>query len=135
MTGWTSLARRARRAGAARAPVSLSSGGRSRGRRLQGEKGRGSDAVAARRGDAPPGVQVTVDGVIDDLPIRLARDGAVHVVRSEAPGYEAKEPERTWHCIVRRICGAPAYLTTPIAKSSLGNSPNFEWQPPQTRCN
>ena len=40
---------------------------------------------------APAGVQVTVDGVVEDLPVHLARNRDIHVLRFEAPGYEPRE--------------------------------------------
>ena len=51
----------------------------------------GGDDVQIEVVGAPAGVQVLVDGVLEDLPIRLPRGEAVHVLRFEAPGYEARE--------------------------------------------
>lgn len=41
--------------------------------------------------NGPPGLQVTVDGVLRDLPLTLARDPQVHRLRFVAAGYESYE--------------------------------------------
>ena len=40
------------------------------------------------RGSTPPGLQTTIDGVVRDLPIEIARGPALHELRFDAPGYE-----------------------------------------------
>lgn len=97
----------------------------------------GEDEVRIDVLDAPAGVQVTVDGLVDDLPIHVARGDAVHVLRFEAPGYEPRElkvngkKDRTITLRMQRRRRTPVAAAVPVdpfapapAPEKLGGSPS-----------
>jgi tRNA A-37 threonylcarbamoyl transferase component Bud32 len=51
------------------------------------EAGGGTVSIELRE-QPPPGLQVTVDGVLTDLPVRLPRGPQLRVLRFDAPGFE-----------------------------------------------
>jgi serine/threonine protein kinase len=76
---------------------------------------------------APAGVQVSVDGVVEDLPIELVRGETVHVLRFEAPGYEARE----WRVNARKNRTLTVHLSRRKGALPTGATP-AAWNDPFT---
>jgi serine/threonine-protein kinase len=78
----------------------------------------------------PPGLQVTVDGVLADLPLHLPRGSALRVLRFDAPGYDTFEvrvdgtQDRKLLLPMRKAAAAPGTAAgSPAARAAGARSP------------